>query len=516
MDFTIEDIEKQFEQQLEKVKEIDDNIRKSYEERIKINDITSFFQQKQMQDYSLEKCKDELETEIEKCNKQISTVESYNFGGLKQDKKLAIEKLKELKEYKKYLDEDGKDVEDLEQLISRIKIKKINNVKNTNKFFMQKNEVISVIRNLKDVCKETISDLEFENGKSVDLSKLFAQYESIRNEIKSYDKYNNILSRNNKMKLEQLKAGEKKIIELLGSRLPDPTKEMRESIEQEMYEEERKKVSEKIKYNNNMIEGLKIAYKGLNNFENGLWKNQFLDLTLKIHEQEKEIIRIKMNIAEDENKKQYTGDDLSKVEKERIEKILNDPKDKIEIKKSKDYDIYESNNIERMNVKDITNYKDSLDNNQDTTVLSQETIAEMDKVLNKLNNDESKKDQEQSTNFEEVFNKIKNKQKEKQNEEETEKTNNENQENIKEQKPKEIIQIKHKRQLENIKKYLEKTNNESDEIEKKVKRKTSKGVFNKIAHKALDWIVNFFTEPDLNALIAQEEIKYEKKHGRSI
>lgn len=504
MNFTVEEIEKQFDEQTKNLENIEEKIKASYEERILINEITEFIQQNR-----------DLEAEIEECNKKIIQTDSYNLHDLKNEKKAAIEKLRELKKYQKYLEEHQNENTPKSNLVQQLKVE---NIKKTNDYLIQKNEIVSITRNLIDVCEETITDLRHQNGKSVDLSKLFSEFGAVEKNIKSFDKYNNILSRKNALELEQLKIQKKCIIEQLKDKLPNLGEMIVESVKQNMYEEERERVLKAKQENNEKIEQLNELNKKLKEFDKELRKNKFSELTIRIWEQEKNIVRIKMNIQNaekekisEETQKKELPDEMTR----RAEKTLNEPvieyienKQEQHLKHLGEFNAKEANNYERMNVKDFIEQKNNGIQSQDEQprqepLLSPEMIAQMDEVVNNVKEAGENK-QEQTNKYAEVIERVKQKEKQKE-------------ENQNDKEKENTIQIKYKSELENIKKYLKSQDEKSeDEIDKKIKRKTLKNKFTELGKKVLKKIGDWFTQEENfeeeNALL---EASINEKKGRS-
>ena len=316
MEELIEKITEIYFEKKEKIEELNHELTEIYEERMLINEIIRFVQSCGIQ--TLE----DIDKEIEKYNVKIREVASYNTNNLKDEKKIALERIKELKKYKEYIEKNNRNNKEINELLNELKTKSI---KRTNEQHKQQTQLLPIIRNLIEVCDDKIIELKHENGESVDLSTKFSMLDFVQKRINSFDIYNGILSKKNQHELEQLEEKKKMIIEDIKGIIPDLGAMIRDSIEQEMYDKKRVEASEKLKDNKLKISQLTSIKQNLKGIEKSLLENPFYGLIRKINEQENNIKKIEMkpkdSVIEEEPLK-FKGPELSQKLTEQIEKIV--------------------------------------------------------------------------------------------------------------------------------------------------------------------------------------------------
>ena len=487
MDELIEKITEIYFEKKEKIEELNQELTEIYEERVLINEIIRFVQSCGIQ--TLE----DIDKEIEKYNGKIREVTSYNTNNLKDEKKIALERIKELKKYKEYIEKNNRNNKEINELLNELKTKSI---KRTNEQHKQQTQLLPIIRNLIEVCDDKIIELKHENGESVDLSTKFSMLDFVQKRINSFDIYNGILSKKNQHELEQLEEKKKMIIEDIKGIIPDLGAMIRDSIEQEMYDKKRVEASEKLKDNKLKISQLTSIKQNLKGIEKSLLENPFYGLIRKINEQENNIKKIEMkpkdSVIEAEPLK-FKGPELSQKLTEQIEKIIQEPVETT--KKQEPTPVVTPEELKKMD-EIINNIPKEQQMNKETTE-EKKTGTVSDEDLQKYLFEEKNNGGEPIVpklpdgRYADVINKIK------QNKLENGQTEQEDE-----------IRIKHKSDIENIKRYLNRQEKKSDEIEKKVKRKTLKQKFIDLSKKVLKKIGDYFIEEEIfeeeNAILEQE------------
>ena len=119
MDELIEKITEIYFEKKEKIEELNQELTEIYEERVLINEIIRFVQSCGIQ--TLE----DIDKEIEKYNVKIREVASYNTNNLKDEKKIALERIKELKKYKEYIEKNNRNNKEINELLNELKTKSI-------------------------------------------------------------------------------------------------------------------------------------------------------------------------------------------------------------------------------------------------------------------------------------------------------------------------------------------------------------------------------------------------------
>lgn len=508
MDYTIEEIKEEYEKQVSELNSIEEEIKKVYEEEIRINEILLTIE-----------TKGDLDT-LSLMNEQYGKTDTNLFNT--DDKKTNFDNLKnelnqinKISGYKTFIKNNNPD--NLPEKEALEQMKKNCNTK-TRELFADRNLKEKLIDNLEKICDESIIDLQNELGQGSEIGSLIEQYAKLESFIEDFKVYDKFLTKENKTKLEELKKKQEEIEEQIGKNLPNVGAFISRKVQREMYAKQYTDVVEKEYEIEKKIKDFKELKEEINQ---SLLKTKdipYKEMIEKLNEQQQKLSGLDDIKIVNENDMKTMDEILNKLEKEQTNKEKAKEQENTETTfegssemKVKNERIKVNDLIEEKNSKAIDIPTEKAEILEENKELNQEQIDKMDEILNTLNKEENNNENE-SKKIDEAKEKINSEENKESNLKplklsqqlkENSKIERERREELEEKVVKETKDYLHpyfsKKDFKDMKSFVDSSN----EIEKKVKKKTTKEIFSSRVKKALSKIKNYFVE----------EIDITKKEG---